>query len=69
MPTYSPDNPIFMIYVGDVQNLAKEKLGRELDEFELHTVQKGIEGGFCDWHEVVGYAINELEGLREEGLL
>jgi len=52
---------IFAIFVEDVQYLAKEKIGRELNYDELELVKKGVEFGLetC-WEEVVITAIEEI---------
>lgn len=48
---------VFAISVMDVQELAKERIGRELDFMEMQDVKKAIEWGFCDWFVVVNAAI------------
>ena len=54
-------NHIFKIGIDDAQIMAMERYGRELDEFELEYVKKGIEWGLECWHEVMGIAMDELE--------
>ncbi|MDI6788746.1 MAG: hypothetical protein QME51_10285 [Planctomycetota bacterium] len=57
---------IFTIPVDDVQRIAKEKMGRELNSDELYQVQKGVEFGLeCCWEDVVGYAIDDLKYIQQ----
>ena len=51
---------IFSITKKEVQNLAKEKVGRFLDEIELKEVQKRIEFGLECWEDVIIYAIKDV---------
>ncbi|MCX6174648.1 MAG: hypothetical protein NTZ27_07865 [Ignavibacteriales bacterium] len=57
------DELVYAINVWDVQTLAKERIGRELDFHEMNAVKKGIEWGFFDWDDVVKVAIDET--IRE----
>ncbi|MCL4548243.1 MAG: hypothetical protein M1495_06715 [Bacteroidetes bacterium] len=50
---------LYGINVWDVQTLAKERIGRELNFHEMNAVKKGIEWGFFDWFDVVNIAIDE----------
>ncbi len=52
------DELVYAINAWDVQELAKERIGRELNFYEMHSVKKGIEWGFFDWDEVVKVAID-----------
>jgi hypothetical protein len=52
---------IFVISVGDVQYLARKKIGRELTIEELERVKRGVEFGLECWEDVVIYAIDELK--------
>ncbi|MFA6596654.1 MAG: hypothetical protein GW788_06020 [Ignavibacteria bacterium] len=49
---------VYGINVWDVQTLAKERIGRELNFSEMNSVKKGMEWGFFDWFEVVNIAID-----------
>lgn len=51
---------IFTIPVEDVQRIAKERIGRKLNIYELERVQKGVEFGLECWEDVVKDAIDEL---------
>lgn len=57
---------VFWIPVEDVQRIAKERIGRQLNIYELERVQKGVEFGLECWDEVVGYAIDELMAIEAE---
>ena len=50
---------VYGINVWDIQQIAKEKIGRSLSFDEMNSVKKGIEWGFFDWDDVVKVAINE----------
>lgn len=52
------DELVYAINVWDIQELAKERIGRELNFQEMHSVRKGIEWGFFDWYDVVNTAID-----------
>ena len=52
------DELVYAINVFDVQELAKERIGRELNFYEMTSVKKGIEWGFFDWDDVVKTAID-----------
>jgi len=52
------DELVYAINVWDVQQLAKERIGRELDFYEMHSVKKCIEWGFFDWFDIVNVAID-----------
>ena len=52
---------VFWIPVEDVQRIAKERIGRKLNIYELERVQKGVEFGLECWEDVVKDAIDELE--------
>lgn len=52
------DELVYAINVWDVQELAKEKIGRELSYQEMYSVRKSVEWGFFDWYEVVNTAID-----------
>lgn len=56
----NPEELVYAINVWDVQELAKEKIGRELDFTEMNMVKKGIEWGFFDWFEVVKVAVEDV---------
>lgn len=49
---------VYAINVLDVQELAKERIGRELNYYEMNAVKKRIECGFFDWYVVVRVAID-----------
>jgi hypothetical protein len=51
---------IFLLSVGDIQFVAKDKIGRDLNEDELEQVKKGVEWGLDCWEEVVKTAIDEI---------
>lgn len=51
---------IFRIDVDDVQYIARERIGRELTDDELYTVQKGVQFGLECWEDVVTYAIKDV---------
>ena len=53
------DELVYGINVWDVQTLAKERIGRELNFSEMNVVKKGIEWGFFDWYTVVEVAMDE----------
>jgi hypothetical protein len=54
----SENELVYAINVLDVQEIAKEKIGRELDFYEMNAVKKGIEWGFFDWNDIVNVAID-----------
>ena len=49
---------IFTIAVGDIQNVAIERIGRRLSADELHRVKKGVQAGLETWESVVEIAID-----------
>lgn len=51
------DELVYAINVWDVQEIAKERIGRELDFEEMYSVKKGIEWGMFDWFEIVKNSI------------
>ena len=51
---------VYVLSVEDVQIMAKELLGRELNYYEVDRVQDSIEWGLADWHIVMKTAILEL---------
>lgn len=51
---------VYVLSVGDVQIMAKELLGGELNYYEVDRVMDGIEWGLADWHLVMKSAILEL---------
>lgn len=59
------DELVYAINVGDIQTLAKERIGRELTFSEMNSVKKGIEWGFFDWFDVVNVAIGEAIELNK----
>lgn len=61
------DELVYGINVWDIQTLAKERIGRELNFYEMNTVKKGIEWGFFDWGDVVKVAIDEAIRIDAEG--
>jgi hypothetical protein len=60
-PKIKNDEILFAITVADVQDIAINKLGRELNFEELHQVRKGIEWGFFDWELPIKVTIDELK--------
>lgn len=61
------DELVYAINVWDVQQLAKERIGRKLDFHEMNYVKNGIEWGFFDWFDVVNIAIdNALDQNKDE---
>ena len=52
------DELVYAINVWDVQELAKERIGRELDFHEMNAVKKAVEWGFFDWYDIVQIAID-----------
>lgn len=54
---------IFKIGIDDAQNIALERIGRELTVEELEQVRKGVEFGLelC-WDVVVKTAVDEVSG-------
>ena len=48
---------IYYINVEDIQTVAEEKLGRELNEKELKLVDDKL-GNYIDWFEAISTAIN-----------
>ena len=48
---------IYYINVEDIQTVAEEKLGRELNEKELKLVDDKL-GNYIDWFEAISLAIN-----------
>jgi hypothetical protein len=52
---------VFTIPVEDVQRIAKKRIGRKLNIYELKRVQKGVGFGLECWENVVKYAIDELK--------
>jgi len=54
---------IFKIGVDDAQNIALERIGRELTLEELKRVKKGVEFGLeLSWDVVVKTAIDDVTG-------
>ena len=53
---------IFAITAEEVQEIAKEVLGRELTEAELRNAKRGIESGLDSWSEVVRVAVENCKG-------
>lgn len=60
------DEIIYAITVADVQETAKNRIGRKLTFDEVYQVRKGIEWGFFDWEDVVSESINNLTLNFEE---
>jgi hypothetical protein len=57
---------IFQIGVEDAQNIARQRIGRELSIEELERVRKGVEFGLeLSWDVVLKTAIDEV-ALEEE---
>ncbi|MGC9027485.1 MAG: hypothetical protein ACP5JP_08125 [bacterium] len=54
------DENIFAIKVSEVQHMAKNMLGRHLEEDELREVQDRIQWGLECWEDVVLEAINDV---------
>lgn len=53
------DELVYYIGIDDLQDIAKERIGRKLEFDEIQKVKKGIEWGFVDWDDVVKSAIDE----------
>ena len=54
---------IFAVKVSDLQNEARQRIGRELTEDEIHSASKGIESGLSfDIDTVFATAIDEAVG-------
>jgi hypothetical protein len=51
---------IFTISVGDLQNVAIERIGRRLTNDELRRVKKGLQAGLEPWESVAEIAIDEV---------
>jgi hypothetical protein len=61
METMNPEIVLFAITIGDVQNEAKEKLGRELTPEEILMTRKGLESGLLtDIHTVYNTIFSEM---------
>lgn len=61
METINPEIVLFAITIGDVQNEAKEKLGRELSQEEILIAKKGLEWGLLtDIHTVYSTIFTEM---------
>ena len=57
---------IFIITVDDAQIAAMDRIGRELTEYELYRVRKGVESGLeLSWWDVLNIAIDELQYLND----
>ncbi len=55
------DDILFMISKRSIQQIAQEKLGRQLSEEELEVVKKGLESGlYFDVDSVFDAAFDEL---------
>ncbi len=54
------DELVYSISVADVQYLAKERIGRELDFDEMYAVKKAVEWGYIDWDFIVKVAIDDM---------
>ena len=50
---------IYSINIEDVQKVAEDELGRELDQEELKLIEKNI-GDYFSLHETISMAISEL---------
>ncbi|MBL7197301.1 MAG: hypothetical protein ISS47_04330 [Candidatus Omnitrophica bacterium] len=57
---------IFVVPVEDVQYLARQKFGRQLNADELYQVKKGVEFGLEYWEDVVKYALSDLEISKKQ---
>ena len=58
----SKQNIIFAITAKEVQEVAKEVIGRKLTKVELRNVKRGIESGLDSWPEVVRVAVENYKG-------
>lgn len=57
---------IFQIGVDDAQNIARQRIGRELSIEELERVRKGVEFGLeLSWDVVLKTAIDEVASEEE----
>ena len=60
--------PVFVITEDHVQEEASTRIGRRLDEDEMHCVKKGIESGLSfDLDTVLETAIADAVELRKNG--
>ena len=58
------DKIIFSINIKDVQNVAEDELGRELNDKELKLIEGKI-GDYFSLRETLSMAINELIDKKE----
>jgi len=49
---------IYSINIGDIQNVAKEHLGRQASKKEINIVEDKI-GAYIDWHQAITLALND----------
>jgi hypothetical protein len=64
--TVSRAKTVFVIEEWDVQEMARMRLGRELDEEEMYHVRKAVNWGMEFWYDVVGVAVDQaVEDARE----
>lgn len=55
---------IYSINVEDIQNVAKEHLGRQATKKELKRVEDKL-GNYIDWHEAIILAIDNAVNSQE----
>jgi len=59
---------IYSLNIEDVQNVATEELGRELNKKELKIIENKI-GDYIDWYESINMAIaNNLKTKKRRSL-
>ena len=59
------DEIFYSLNVEDIQTVALQEYGRELDEAEIKKVIETVEGSI-DWFEIIDYAIEDLGLERVE---
>ena len=56
------DEILFVLTREDAQMMARERIGRELTNEEMHAVEKGLSAGLDGWHEIMAIAIRGVTG-------
>lgn len=54
------DKIVYSINVEDIQNVAEEQLGRELQEKEVIFIEDRL-GDYIDWYNSICFSLNDLE--------
>jgi hypothetical protein len=58
MEIVTQDKVIYQLTIEDLQNVANDKLGRDLSESEIKLLEEKI-GDYIDWHGAIQNAIDQ----------